>query len=162
MRSNRSTKRLSEILNKENTILSKLFHKADVLQQLDKEISDLMPPAVAGKAKVANISRYEVIIHITSAALLTRLRLQQKQLMLRINQRYTWAHIEKVTIKVRPTPQKKPPIHRTQRPHRSDKIASDISLAALACNNPGLRNSLQKLAEHVKSKHNIKSLEPEH
>ncbi|MFG1491496.1 hypothetical protein ABMA58_19755, partial [Oceanospirillum sp. HFRX-1_2] len=61
MRSYRATKRLNEIINKENTLLAKLFHKADVLQQLDTEISSLLPPQFAGKAKVANINRYEVV-----------------------------------------------------------------------------------------------------
>ena len=95
MRSHRSTKRLNEIINKENTLLAKLWHKADVLKQLDTEISFLLPSAMASRAKVANISRSEVVIHITSAALLTRLRLQQRQVIQKINQMYSWHGLKK-------------------------------------------------------------------
>lgn len=149
MRSYRTTKRLNEIINKQNTLLAKLFHKAEVLQQLDTEISALLPLSMAGKAQVANISRSEVVIHIASAALLTRLRLQQRQVMQKINQRYTWARIERVTIKVRPekyTAAKAeiPP------PHRSDKIAQEIDRAAEQCENVDLKASLERLARHVR------------
>ncbi len=149
MRSHRSTKRLNEIINKENTLLAKLFHKADVLQQLDTDITSLLPPAIAGKAKVANISRYEVVIHITTAALLTRLRLQQRQVMQKINQRYAWAQIEKVTIKVRPE-KIHAKDHPKEKPHRSEKIARDVEAAANQCSNNELKASLNKLARHIR------------
>ncbi len=149
MRSYRATKRLNEIINKENTLLAKLFHKADVLQQLDTEISSLLPPQFAGKAKVANINRYEVVIHITSAALLTRLRLQQRLLMQKINQRYTWAQLEKVTIKVRPEKKQKKPAIR-EKPHRSEQIALEVEHAAENCIHSSLKESLSKLARHIR------------
>ena len=150
MRSNRSTKRLNEIINKENTLLAKLFHKAEILQQLDTEIASLLPPAIADKAKVANISRNEVVIHISSAALLTRLRLQQRQVMQKINQKYTWADIQKVTIKVRPLAQAKAVTPETPR-YRSEKIAENIDRAAQACHTPGLQQSLLRLAYHMRN-----------
>ncbi len=149
MRSHRSTKRLNEIINKENTLLAKLFHKAEVLQQLDTEISSILPSTMQGKAKVANISRSEIIIHITSAALLTRLRLQQRLLMQKINQHYTWAKIEKVTIKVRPESiTKDAPL--IDKPHRSEKIAADVTIAAEKCSDPELQKSLSRLAKHIR------------
>lgn len=149
MRSHRSTKRLNEIINKENTLLAKLWHKADVLKQLDTEISFLLPSAMASRAKVANISRSEVIIHITSAALLTRLRLQQRQVMQKINQMYSWARIEKVTIKVRPA--KHSPVKaEIEHPHRSERIAKEIDLAIEQCSDQKLKDSLTKLAYHMR------------
>lgn len=152
MRSHRATKRLNEIINKENTLLAKLFHKADVLQQLDTEISSLLPPSFAGKAKVANISRREVVIHISSAALLTRLRLQQRVIMQKINQHYSWAQIEKVTIKVRP-PRIKKEQAEPDRPHRSQQIADEVQLAANRCSDPQLGSSLLRLAAHIRHAH---------
>lgn len=151
MRSYRATKRLNEILNKENTLLSRLFHKADILQQLDTEISTLLPPNLASKARVANINRYEVVIHISSAALLTRLRLQQQTLKQKINQRFTWANIEKVIIKVRPE-KMQPSKPEKDKPHRSDKIATTVELAAKNCNSPVLKASLSNLAVHIRNK----------
>ena len=149
MRSHRSTKRLNEIISKENTLLAKLWHKADILKQLDTEIASLLPPAMASKIKVANISRSEIIIHITSATLLTRLRLQQRQVIQKINQMYSWARIEKITIKVRP--KKHSPIQaEAERPHRSERIAKEIDLAAEQCSDENLKASLTKLAFHVR------------
>lgn len=150
MRSNRSTKRLNEIINKENTLLAKLFHKADVLQQLDTDITSLLPPTFAGKAKVANISRREVIIHITTAALLTRLRLQQRQVMQKINQRFSWAQIEKVTIKVRPEKIQKEVLARPK-PNRSEQIALEVEQAANHCSDTSLKASLKRLATHIRT-----------
>ncbi|WP_086480655.1 DciA family protein [Oceanospirillum sanctuarii] len=149
MRSHRSTKRLNEIINKENTLLAKLFHKADVLQQLDTDITSLLPTTFAGKAKVANINRREVIIHITTAALLTRLRLQQRQVMQKINQRFSWAQIEKVTIKVRPEKIQKEALVRPK-PNRSEQIALEVELAAEQCSDISLKESLSKLASHIR------------
>ena len=150
MRSYRATKRLNEIINKENTLLGKLFHKADILQQLDTEISSLLPSQFAGKAKVANINRFEVVIHIASAALLTRLRLQQRLVMQKINQRYSWARIEKVTIKVRPEKRQPEPVMKGK-PHRSERIAKEVDHAADNCINSALKDSLTKLAKHIRN-----------
>lgn len=149
MRSKRLTKRLSDIINKENTLVARLFHKASILKQVDAEISELLPAGFAGKAKVANISRKEITIHITSAALLTRLRLQQNQLVQKINQNYTWADIQKVNIKVRPQgqPRTAPP---ADQPIRSEKIATEISKAADQCHDENLSQSLRRLADHVR------------
>lgn len=159
MRSFRATKRLSEIINKENTLLAKLFHKAEILQQLDTEIAALLPPQLADKAKVANISRREIVIHIESAALLTRLRLQQRALMQKVNQKYSWACIERVTLKVRPQKTAEQPVKNTPR-HRSESIAGEISNTAAHCKDPELKETLRRLAKRMRPSGN-RSTEPQ-
>lgn len=148
MRSQRSAKRLNEIINKENTLLAKLFHKAEALQQIDTQLRTLLPSGIAEKATVANISRSEVIIHISSASLLTRLRMQQRTIMQKINQQFHWAKIEKVTLKVRPHAIPKAERIR-EKPYRSQQIACEVRQAAEKCSAPGLKASLIKLANHI-------------
>ncbi|OPX56109.1 hypothetical protein SAMN02745127_00169 [Oceanospirillum multiglobuliferum] len=152
MRSYRSTKRLSEIIHTDSSLLGKLFHKAEILQSIQKQIAYLLPEPLQHKFQLANISRKEIVIHVHSAALLSRFRLCQNQVMQLINSQYSWAKIEKVVLKVRP--------HRDQntsiaKPHRikSTAIAETVLSCAQSCHDTELKNALLSLAKHIAPEH---------
>jgi len=148
MRTSRSTKRLNDIIHKENSPLGKLFRKSEFLLQLNNEIACFLPNSLSSQCQVANINRTELILHVRSAALLTRLRLIQKPLLHQINQRYAWANIEKLSVKVRP-------IRKPAKPHpkselsRSQFIVNTIEETASHCHDKGLKIALLNLASHI-------------
>lgn len=148
MRTSRSTKRLNEIIHKENTLLSKLFRKSAFLRQLNAEISAFIPKNVQDQCQVANISRTELVLHVRSATLLTRLRLIQKPLLHQINQTYSWANIGKLTVKVRPERKKNTPQANINL-QRNQFIADTIQETANHCQDKGLQNALRNLAFHI-------------
>lgn len=156
MRTSRSTKRLNEIIHKENTLLSKLFRKSAFLRQLDTEISAFLPKNLQDQCQVANISRTELVLHVRSATLLTRLRLIQKPLLHQINTTYSWANIGKLTVKVRPERKKSAPQDKIHL-QRSQSIADTIEETANHCRDKGLQDALRNLAFHINHPDKIKS-----
>ena len=148
MRTSRSTKRLNEIIHKENTLLSKLFRKSAFLRQLNHEICAFLPSNLQDQCQVANISRTELTLHVRSATLLTRLRLIQKPLLHQINQTYSWANIGKLTVKVRPE-RKKNATEVSNHLQRSQFIADTIEETANHCHDKGLQDALRNLAFHI-------------
>lgn len=149
MRSYRSTKRLSEIIHTDSRLLGKLFHKAEVLQSIHKQIAYLLPDSLQNKFQLANISRKEIVIHVQSAALLSRFRLCQNQVMQQVNAQYAWASIEKVVLKVRPN--QAPITDRSSKPIRikSETIAETITSCAQGCQDSALKDALLSLAKHI-------------
>ena len=148
MRTSRSTKRLNEIIHKENTLLCKLFRKSAFLRQLNAEISVFLPTSLQDQCQVANISRTELTLHVRSATLLTRLRLIQKPLLNQINQYHSWANISKLTVKVRPE-RKKNATMASHHLQRNQFIADTIEETASHCHDKGLQDALHSLARHI-------------
>jgi hypothetical protein len=148
MRTSRSTKRLNDIIHKENSPLGKLFRKSEFLQKLNNEIDSFLPKNLSSQCQVANINRTELVLHVRSAALLTRLRLIQKPLLNQINQRYAWANIEKISVKVRPI-RKQTESHPKAELSRSQFIADTIEETASHCHDKDLKIALLNLASHI-------------
>lgn len=148
MRSARSTKRLNTIIHQENSLPARIWRKSEFLQELNHEIQALLPENLRQRCFIANITRSEVIIHIHTASLLTRLRQFQSVIINHINQHYEWAEIRKVSIRVRPAISQSSARQKIKRP-KSPFIAETISEGAQHCSDEGLKKALMTLASHI-------------
>ncbi|MBB1485474.1 DciA family protein [Oceanospirillum sediminis] len=149
MRSARSTKRLNTIIHQENSMPARIWRKSEFLQELNNEMQVLLPENLRQRCFIANISRSEVIIHIHTASLLTRLRQFQSVIITHINQHYEWAEIRKVSIRVRPAISQASARQKKIKRRKSPLIAETISEGARHCSDEGLKKALMALARHI-------------
>lgn len=82
--------------------LQKIIQKARLIMALEDQLKNILPDNFANQCTVANIHANSVIIHVQSAAIATRLRFQEQEILQKINKIKQFSVVRGVQFKVRP------------------------------------------------------------
>jgi len=127
----------------DDPLLAAVLERAKKLDALDRALRDAMPPALAGRCRLANVRGSCLVFLATSSAVAARLRLEQNELLQHAAQA-TGKRFDKIAVKVAPM-SPVPPEAAPPRP-LSSAASGHLSDAARVLADPELRDLFLKLA----------------
>lgn len=144
---------LSHVLDEANH-LSNIQQRAAALNKLDRQVKALLPAAVHAEIRVANYRQQILVIEVSSAGWLTRMRYEQEKLLSTLRQQLLPA-LSKIQLVINPELQCQRYTLQTPTIARSLSPKSATVLQELAQQAPKkLRQKLIQLAQHAKRSNN--------
>ena len=127
----------------DDPLLAAVLERAKKLDALDLALRDAMPPALAGRCRLANVRGTCLVFLASSPPVAARLRLEQNELLRRATET-TGKRFDKITVKVA-TAEPVPPGSAPLSP-LSTTAAGHLSDAARVLADPELRDLFLKMA----------------
>lgn len=128
--------------------LDRLFRKADAIAKLNKDLDDALPENLRGQFKIAGYKDGVLKLVVHSAALATRLKFTQSQLISQLRLNPVLKELTSISIKIRPASYKKKLVNKLQ--PLSHENAQLLTEEAGQTKDKGLRDVLLRLAAHTK------------
>ncbi|WP_250656840.1 DciA family protein [Alkalimarinus coralli] len=128
--------------------LNRLFRKADAISKLNKELDQALPESLKGQFKISGYKDRVLKLVVHSAALATRLKFTQAQLIQKLRANPVLKELQSITIKVRPSRHKKKLVRKLQ--PISNENAQLLKEEAGQTEDIDLKNVLLKLATRTR------------
>lgn len=139
-------------LFEQNTFLNNFQDKSLSLSQLHLIIMQLLPEQLHAHCQVANYRQGVLIIEVSSASWLTRLRYEQETLMSLLRQQHLTG-LSSIQYKITPSiGEQKHTLHSSRPVYHNQKISPQSAIALLSLAekaSPRLKESLIKLAKNT-------------
>lgn len=136
-----------EKLTSQSGDLENLIQKANQLQQFADIVNQCFPPLFKGKLQINGLNQGTLILTSPSAALATRFRMNQNEVLALLRQRMPRHPVHEIKIRIRPNKvrQEQP----KAKPTLSKENALILKEEAGHTNDKRLRDVLTKLAMHA-------------
>ncbi len=134
-------------LTKRKTSINRLFRQAQAVIRLEALLNPLLPELLRGKFKVANIQSDALVLITESAALATRFRFSQGEILAILAKTPGFQRIKQIRVKIRPNRHFRP--RQKKALHISRENAQLLVEEAGHTQDDNLRKVLLKLASHA-------------
>lgn len=134
-------------LLQQSASLQRLVARAQSVERLQQLVNQYLQPAVREHCHVATYHDNTLTLIVTDGQWATRLRYQQKRLLVQLQQSLDLRDLQRIQFKVRP------PMQAAKAAARnidfSEQTGQDIHASAQAISDPVLRAALERLAKHT-------------
>ena len=144
-----SAKSVEFYLQKENSTLSDLYNKAQIIKGIDQKFKSLIDPSLRDHFELANINTEVAVLIVSNAAWATRFRYNIPKLLDVLNNELNFKAVKTIRIKVKPlTTDKSNTVKKTL--SLSKLSAQLLEDNANAIQDPELRDCFLKLSKNYK------------
>lgn len=147
-----TSKKADAFLKSDHQELETLFSKMKALAALNEKIMPHIDPKLRGLCQVANTYEDRLILLAANGSIATQLRFQSIDLLSKLKQDKSLAHIKEIVCKVRPNPTNTRTTTRSkhQMEPLSPETAKMIHHIADCIEDPQLRQIMQRIASRKK------------
>jgi len=92
---------ISSLLNDEHCSFASLYKKANSIQEINRNLKNLLDPSLKNKFELANINADTAILLVSSSAWATRLRYNIPAILYAFNEQLNFTSIKTIRIKVK-------------------------------------------------------------